>query len=157
MIKSGLIVGGVMLLLSLGVGLVSPLCSICVAVLAGLGAGYLANVYENPAFGSGAPARGAGAGAIAGAIAILGQIIAAVINSSQIDPALFTQMFGDQGLTDEQLQVYLTIGQYGGAFCIGLLNLALMAGLGALGGVLWRQRHNNQMNPPMTPPPAYPQ
>jgi hypothetical protein len=48
MVKSGLIVGAVMLLLALGTTLISPICSICVAVFAGLAAGYLANVFERP-------------------------------------------------------------------------------------------------------------
>lgn len=48
MLKSGLIVGVVMIVLAIGSTLISPLCAPCVALLAGLGAGYLACVFDRP-------------------------------------------------------------------------------------------------------------
>jgi hypothetical protein len=66
MLKSGLIVGAVMLVLSLGGSLITPLCVPCLALIVGIGAGYLAGTFDKP-LASGASAQvGAGAGAIAG-------------------------------------------------------------------------------------------
>lgn len=49
MVKSGLIVGGVMfLLVVLTAAGVSPLCALCVPLVTGLGAGYLTGVFEKP-------------------------------------------------------------------------------------------------------------
>ena len=79
MVKSGLIVGVIMLVLvAISAASVSPFCALCVPVLSGLVAGYLMGVFEKPAKAD-AMKRGAGAGAIAGAIAIVGSLIAAVI------------------------------------------------------------------------------
>jgi hypothetical protein len=154
MVRSGLIVGGIMLLLVLGASLLTPFCSVCLAIPAGLLAGYLANVFERPGAGAasmaGPVARGAIAGAIAGALAILGQFIGAVINASSIDPAVLSRVFGVDNLTQQSLWLFQLLG----AFCIGLLNLALMAGLGAAGALIWQQIQSRQAPPA---PPVYPQ
>ena len=150
MVKSGLIVGVVMLLLALGVSLISPFCSVCMAVLLGLGAGYLANVFDKPVDTQGVIARGAGAGAIAGALAIIGQVIAGLINSTLVSADVMNDLLGQNFLTQESLRLY----QLGGAFCIGLLNIALMAGMGAAGALIWKQFQGQNTTPV---PPAYPQ
>jgi MFS family permease len=152
MVKSGLIVGVVMLLLALGTALITPICSICIAVLAGLAAGYLANVFEKPQLPERIIGRGAGAGAIAGLVAIIGQIIGAVINATFVDSAALNEILESYGgtmtLTDETMWA----AQLGMAFCIGLFNVAIMAGLGAAGAMIWRQRQGNFQAPN---PPGY--
>jgi hypothetical protein len=147
MVKSGLIVGVVTLLVALGSTLISPICSVCVAVFAGLGAGYLANVFDKPRSPEGIIGRGAGAGAIAGAVAIIGQIIGAVINASTVDAQVINELFGEPIMTDQTLWV----AQLGAGVCIGLFNVAIMAGLGAAGALIWRQMRGNFIAP--NPPP----
>jgi len=82
MFKSGLIVGAVMFLFVLGLAaIISPFCALCVPLLTGLGAGYLAGVFDKPLDNREAAKRGAGAGAIAAGLAIFAQLIASVVNS----------------------------------------------------------------------------
>lgn len=152
MVKAGLIVGAAMLVGALALSLLSPLCTICGAIFAGLLAGYLANVFEKPVNAEGLIQRGAFAGAIAGAVAIVGQFIGAFINASSLDIATIEDMLGQPtGLTQESLWIF----QLGGALCIGLLNIGLMAGLGAAGALLWKQMKGNNL-PPSDLPPAPP-
>jgi hypothetical protein len=39
---------------------------------------------------------------------------------------------------------YYPFAVYGSAFCLGLLNILLMAGMGALGGYLWQQMNGRK-------------
>ncbi len=140
MLKSGLIVGGVSFLLAVLVGAIaSPLCGFCVGIVAGLGAGYLAGLFDKPAESSASTKAGAGAGAIAGIGGLIGLIIAGVINAIVVGPegaAQVLQSFGLQSTADPTTYYASAIGM---PCCIGLFNIALMAGLGALGGMLWYQ------------------
>lgn len=136
MLKSGLIVGAVLSLLVLfSASVVSPLCALCFPVFAGLGAGYLAGYFEKPA-PENALQRGALSGAISGGIAIFAQFVAALINAFVLQNPQFNpgQLFGGQAIDP----TVIWLAQLGGAACIGLLNVALMAGFGALGGLLWK-------------------
>ncbi len=152
MVKAGLIVGVGMLVGALALSLISPLCTICGAIFAGLLAGFLANVFEKPMTAQGVVQRGAIAGAIAGAVAIVGQFIGAFINASSVDIATIEELLGQStGLTQESLWIF----QLGGALCIGLLNIGLMAGLGAAGALLWKQSKGSNL-PPSDLPPAPP-
>lgn len=152
MVKAGLIVGAGMLVGAIALSLLSPFCTICGAIFAGLLAGYLANVFEKPVTADRIIQRGAFAGAIAGALAIVGQFIGAFINASNLDIATIEDILGQPtGLTQESLWIF----QLGGALCIGLLNVGLMAGLGAAGALLWKQMKGNNL-PPSDLPPAPP-
>lgn len=156
MVKAGLIVGAVMLLLSVGATLISPFCTICVAIFAGLGAGFLANVFEKPITAQGIIQRGAFAGAIAAGLAIVGQFIGAFINASTVNLADLEQMLGQPtGLTQDSLWII----QLGVALCTGLLNVGLMAGMGAAGALLWKQTKGSNLPPSDVPPtpPVYTQ
>ncbi len=134
MLKAGLIVGGVSLFLVLGVSsILSPLCAICVAIFAGLGAGYLAGMFERPYDSAASTKAGAGAGAVAGGLSIVGQLIASVINAISLQNSGFTEMLGLPA-TDTTT---LWVAQIGMALCMGLLNIAIMAGLGAAGSAIW--------------------
>jgi hypothetical protein len=139
MVKAGLILGAVMLVLGIGGSLITPICVPCLAMLAGVGAGYLAGVYEKPLTSGDGAKVGAIAGAIGGAGALLGQIIGGVINASVLDPQDVMNLLEQFGLPATADPRFYWLSQVGGGVCFGLLDLVLMAGLGALGGILWLQ------------------
>ncbi len=72
----------------------SPICSICVAIGLGLGAGYVAGVYDRPLSNDASLRAGLIAGALTGGLMIPGGIIAAVINAGSM------QSGGGQALTE---------------------------------------------------------
>ncbi len=129
---------------------ISPLCALCIPLLTGLAAGYLTGVFEkNPAV---TVQRGAYAGAIAGGVGILGQLVASVLNS------LVLQNPNNQALNDilgvpaaDPTTVWIV--QFATACCIGLVNVGLNAALGAGGGAIWNGTAGKSMPPPsdMTP------
>lgn len=139
MIKAGLILGAVMLVLGIGGSLISPICVPCLAVVAGIGAGYLACVFDKPLTSGGAAKAGAIAGTIGGAGALLGQIIGGILNSIWVDPQTIIDIMEQFELPAIYDPSIIRIAQIGGAVCLGLLNIVLMVGLGALGGILWQQ------------------
>ena len=135
MVKSGLIVGVVMFFLVLGAALISPLCALCIPLFAGLGAGYLAGVFDKPAMPNDMLKRGAGAGAIAGAIAIFAQIIAAVANVYILQNPQFNPGTAIIGKPIDLSTILM--GQAFAAICVGGLNVLLTAAFGAGGGAIW--------------------
>ena len=139
MVKAGLILGAVMLVLGIGGSLITPLCVPCIALAAGIGAGYLAGVYEKPATSGGTAKVGAIAGAIGGAGALLGQLIGGILNAVIVGPQGIADMARmlDIPVSTDPTAAY--IGFIGGGCCFGIIDIVLMAGLGALGGVLWYQ------------------
>ncbi len=154
MYKSGLIFGAVMLVAALVITLVFPYCVPCAALLVGLAAGYVAGVYGKPGDQSLATKSGAIAGAIGGIGVILGEMIGALINAISVGPERVIQLMQQLGLPGMQL----TTGQYWAAqiginLCLSLVSVALMAGLGALGGMLWWNGNKNKKVLPPTPLP----
>jgi len=145
MLKSGLILGVVALLLAIGAALLSPLCVPCLTLLLGLGAGYLAGAFDKPSEKRGSTKSGAIAGAIGGAGALIGQAVGAVINSQLVGPGGAIQLIRQLGiqLPSGATPADIATGYWGGVIgstcCLGLFDVALMAGLGALGGLLWWQ------------------
>lgn len=151
MVKAGLIAGGVMLVLGLGAAaILSPLCTPCLALFIGLGAGYLAGQFDKPYVQNEAFKKGAVAGAIAGGLGLLGQFGAGLINASVMTPEMLNRLFGSNMVTKETLW----LGQLGGAFCIGLFNVLLMAGLGVGGAAIWFSMNKDKQVSP--PPASYP-
>jgi hypothetical protein len=153
MIKSGLIIGVVTLLLVVvaAAGL-SPLCAPCVAIILGLAAGYLAGVFDKPISSGDSAKKGAIAGGIAGVLGMLGNIIAGLINAV---------VLGSMGMMDSFNQILglpssdpatVWIGQIIAALCIGIINLVLMAGIGAGGGAIWYQITGKKRIPSGTAP-----
>ncbi len=138
MVKSGLIVGGISVILNLGIALFFPACSICVGILMGLLVGYLAGVFDLPLTSGDCARSGVGAGGIAGAIGLLGNLIGGVINAAVLSPS-GNQMINDLLGLPPSDPATIWGGQLGVACCIGLVNVVLMMGLGAGGGVLWYQ------------------
>ncbi len=153
--KSGGILAVVAFLLTLGAAtLLSPLCGPCVVLFAGLAAGYVAGLFDKPALSDSAAKTGAGAGAVGGAGALVGHLLGAVVNTSLMGPEGAAQLLRSFGLDTRGVSpATFYIGAFGGGCCLGLLDVALMAGLGALGGTLWFQlTGKNQAAAP--PPPA---
>ena len=137
MYKAGGILAAVAAVLVTGLGAgVSPLCGPCLALFIGLGAGYLAGVFDKPAQTAAARA-GAIAGAVAGAGALVGHLLAAVINSFLVGPEGATALLRQLGVNTPVSPASFYGGQFGGGCCFGLLDIGLMAGLGALGAILW--------------------
>jgi hypothetical protein len=136
MVKSGLIFGVVALLVVAGATLASPLCTPCGILLIGLGAGYVGGVFDKPRDNGGSAKSGAGAGAIAGAIGLLGGLIGAVVNAYFLAPSGNAALARTLGVSPSSPEAVWG-GQLGLSCCIGLFNIAIAAGLGALGGLLW--------------------
>lgn len=142
MLKSGLIIGGLTLLLATLFSFLFPLCVPCLALALGAGAGYLAGQFEKPGETRQAVGMGAGAGAIASVGALIGHVVGGLVNAVIIGPEgsaqLLEQLGIDFGNTSGSPTAY-----YGGALavacCFSMLDLALMAGLGAVGGLWWYQ------------------
>lgn len=141
MLKSGLIVGAVTLVLGIGLTLISPYCVPCLAIFAGLGAGYLGGIFDKPLETGSSAKAGAGAGAIAGVGALGGHLIGALGNALIVGPegtAAFLRQLGlPADAVADPTMYYVTV--FGSGCCLGLFEIALMAGLGALGGLLWYQ------------------
>lgn len=154
MVKSGLIVGAVAFVLVLAGTIISPLCAPCAGILVGLAAGYLAGVFDKPAVSADCTKKGASAGAIAGAISILGSLIGAVINAAVLAPSGNAQINELLGLPPSD-PATIWGAQLGAACCLGLLNVALGAGLGAAGGALWYQITGKKQQPPSLDIPQY--
>ncbi len=143
MYKSGIIFGLLTGLVAAGATLISPLCSPCVVVFLGLGAGYVAGVFDHPAASNKAGSAGAISGAVAGIGALVGQAVGAAINSMLIGPQRAQQLYQTFGVPASAggpnfAQLYW-LGLVGGTICIGVMDILLMAGFGALGAYLWWQ------------------
>ncbi len=138
MLKSGLIVGAVSFFFGLGATILSPLCAPCVALFAGIIAGYLAGLFDKPGDQGVSAKVGASSGAVAGVGGLLGIMIGAVANVFLVGPEGANQVAQQLGLPGADPTSYY-ISAIGLPCCIALFNIALMAGLGALGGILWYQ------------------
>ncbi len=153
MLKSGIIFGVIGFVLVLLVSLGSPLCSVCITLFLGLGAGFVAGNYDRPLENAEALRMGGIAGALTGGLMIPGQLIAAVINANSISPAdlaAFSEMFGVPP-ADASLLMGVQILT---ACCLGIVNLVILAGAGAGGGAIWFSRNRGAGKPSDPIPPA---
>lgn len=146
MIKAGLLGTVLGFIYVMGITLISPFCTLCITPLLGLGIGYLASQFDKPSKLEASLGRGIIAGAMTGLGTLLGQMLATLVNGILVTnwtelPTLFKQ-FGLTQIPDtgEYWQTTLTAN----SFC-GLLNLAIIAGLGAVGGLIWFQRQNKKL------------
>ena len=147
MLKSGLIVGVLAFLVSVGVGLLIPLCVPCLALFFGVAAGYLAGVFDKPASNEGSARAGALAGVIGGIGAMLGQIVASAVRAFLISPAQAAQIANGLGLPTGSGSTFASsywAGMIGGTVCFSALDIVFMAALGALGGVIWWQMRGSK-------------
>jgi len=139
--KSGLITGGLALLFSFGAAFtISPLCVPCLAIIFGLLAGYLAGVFDRPGDQNRAVKMGALAGLIGGLGMLLGQIMAAAVNSLMIGPEGVARMLAQMGFfagSPAQIENVYWVGMALSTACLVIFDAALMSGFGTLGGLLW--------------------
>jgi len=146
MVRSGLILAAVALIFSASATLISPLCTPCLAIFMGFFAGYLAGIQDKPRDEAKAAKMGGGAGAIGGVGALLGQFIGAAINARMVGPEGAMDMLSQFNIPlDMDITIPYWAGVVSSAFCFGLLNILLMAGLGALGGYLWLQMNGRKI------------
>jgi len=141
MFKSGLILAVISFLLATGLTLLSPMCVPCAALFLGLGAGFLAGVFDKPAEGGKAVKIGAISGVLGGIGAIVGQIVGTGINALIMGPGGAARFLSQLGMeTGGQAGVAqgYWIGLFGGVICFGFLDIALMAGFGIIGALTWR-------------------
>ncbi len=144
MIKAGLLGAALGLIYMMSVTLVSPFCTVCLTPLLGVGVGYLAGWFDQPVRAETSWRHGLAAALITGVGAITGQMLAAFVNavlvthSDQLNVFLREVGFTDLVINDPVAYWQATITL--NLFC-GVFNLALLAGLGAAGGMLWFQRH----------------
>ncbi len=141
MFKSGVIFAAVSLLLATGSTLLSPMCVPCLALFLGLGAGFLAGVFDKPADGGKSAKTGAVAGAIGGIGAIVGQMIGAGLNALLVGPEGAARLMEQWGLEvgrQAGVETGYWAGVIGSALCFSVLDIALMAGFGALGCMAWQ-------------------
>lgn len=149
MYKSGAILGMATLVIVLGIALLSPLCTPCAVICLGLGAGYLAGWFDKPPNKGTSAKAGTIAGSIGSAGALLGIAAGSVLNALLMDMgtvAASAELFGleiNQATYASEYQA--GIACY--AVCLGILNIALMAGLGAVGGLLWWQTTGKSTSP----------
>ncbi len=144
MIRAGFIGGIVGFIYIMSLTLLSPFCTLCITPFLGIGVGYIAGYFDKPLKVETSLGRGTIAGSIAGLGVAVGQMAAAVVNgilvtNSEQLPALMKEIGLSEFIisnSDEYWQATLTVN----SFC-GIFNLALIVGLGALGSVLWFQRH----------------
>ena len=139
--KSGLIVGGIAFLFSVGAAIIiSPICVPCLALLFGLLAGYMASVFDKPGEQSRSIKAGALAGLVGGIGMLLGQIFGAVLNSVLVGPEGTARMLAQMGFPaggPAQIAEFYWIVMVLSTACLVVFDAALMSGFGALGGLLW--------------------
>ncbi len=140
--KSALLVGGIAFVFSLVITLLSPFFLPCITPLLGIVAGYIAGVFEPFFTKKDAIKLATKAGALAGIGMLVGQIFGAIINGLLVGPEGVVVLLNGLGMpvsSPEQMEnLYWTTLTLSTA-CISLFNIALWAGVGALGGLLWWQ------------------
>ena len=145
MIKAGLLGSIVGFIYVMSLTLLSPFCTLCFTPLWGVGVGYVAGWFDKPASMESVVGRGIAAGLMTGLGVVLGQMLAALVNgilvtNSKQLPLLMKEIGLSEFIVtnpNDYWQATLTVN----SFC-GIFNFALLAGLGALGGMLWfRQTH----------------
>ena len=142
MFKSGLIFGLIAFILAAGITLLFPLCVPCAAIFLGLAAGGLAGVFDKP-LNTGASAKGGAlAGVMGGIGAVLGQMVGSGVNAMIVGPEAAQQFMRQFGLvvpSSGNFDSAYYFSLFGSACCLGLFDVLIMAGLGAVGGLLWWQ------------------
>ena len=74
--------------------------------------------------------------------AVLGQMVGSGVNAMIVGPEAaqqFMRQFGMAVPTSGNFNATYYFGVFGSACCVGLFDVLIMAGLGAVGGLLWWQ------------------
>jgi hypothetical protein len=127
--------------------LLSPFCTLCLTPLLGIGVGYLSGWLDTPTEAKRSLLRGGIAGGVSGIAAVAGQMLATVVfgilvtNSERLPNLARESGLSEFFITDpnEYWEATLLFGTFCSAF-----NLLIIAGLGAVGGLIWfqqRQKH----------------
>lgn len=146
MIKAGLVGATAGFIYMMSLTLVSPFCTFCFTPVLGVGVGYLASRFDKPPELKKSLLVGGSAGVITGLAALLGQMLATVVNGILVTHweqlPLYIKQLGltDLPAPDEYWQTMLVVN----SFC-SLLNLAAIAALGVLGSLIWFQRHKEKV------------
>jgi glycerol uptake facilitator-like aquaporin len=162
MVKSGLIFGAISVILILASAtLLTPLCAPCLGLFLGILAGYAAGIFDKPTSSREAIRKGGIAGVITGSLALVGSLLASIINGAIINPSSLEAFYRNLGINNLPIDpTTIWIGQIAGGCCIGLFNVFWMGILGVAGGALWFQisgkNQPGSMLPPQDPtPPDY--
>lgn len=83
--------------------------------------------------------------------ALIGGVLGGVGNAIIVGPAKTAAILRQFGLTSDSTSASYYLGVLGAPCCIGLFDVALMAGLGALGGLLWYQISGKKATTPQPP------
>lgn len=151
-VKMGLAVGAVGLALNACVAALIGFCGPVVSLVAGAVAGYLAVQQEKPMTKGEGSKIGAIAGAIAGGLVIIGQVIGGVgaLAFLQYSGVQFGIGTVPQPSSDPSVQAIYYLTGMGTAFCFGLVGALLAAGAGAgTGYMATREQPAMPLNPPM--------
>jgi hypothetical protein len=146
MIKAGLAGAVIGFIYVMSLTLISPLCTVCFTPVLGLGIGYLAGRLAQPPKIEAGLAAGLVAGGITGVSAMLGQMLATVVNGILVTHWDQLPFF----MTELGLPQISNIGEYWQAtlaanVLCGLLNLGAVIGLSGLGSVIWYQRRHHKL------------
>ncbi len=146
--KAGLIGAAVGLVLGIaGTLIMPPLCNPCAVILLTIGFGVLGARWEGAPTQQDSVATGAKTGAIAAAGSLLGEIVGAVLNGLIIGPEGAARLARQFGLPAAMDPTVYWVTNLGGNCLCGLINIALGAGFGALGGLIWHQARGRQAEP----------
>ena len=127
----------------------SQVCVPCLALVGGAAAGFLANRGARPANAGEGARRGARAGAVAGVWALLGHVVGGLLGAARLGPAgaaaqmaELLEMMGQPPLPSnlDPTTFYLSAGVT--SLCFGVFEVALMAAVGALAGMIAYQMSN---------------
>jgi len=147
MLKAGVIGAVASFIYVTSLTLLSPFCTLCFTPLLGIGVGYLAGQFDRPPKAETSLYRGAMAGGITGVVTAISQMLASVVNAilvtnSEELPKLM-QEFGFSELVITETREYWQVTLSVNALC-GVFNLFVIAGLAALGGLIWFQRQQRE-------------
>jgi hypothetical protein len=132
-------------------------CTPCIAAFAGAGAGWLAAYWTGSKDQNAAVRAGAAAGALSGLGALVGQLVGAILSARMITPEMisdayemvtqFYQSLGPEGFEIPSTEFVTRAAIFTQAGC-GVVNIGIMAGLGALAGLLYFRYRSSRNLPP---------
>ena len=145
-VKVGLIVGAIGAVLNICVAGFVGICGPVVLLLAGAVAGFFAAQQEKLETKAEAAHAGATAGAIAGGLIILGQVIGGVGALAYMQASGTQLPFGIIPSESDAGSAQLILSGAGSAFCFSIFGILLAAGAGA-GAVILEQLGKLPLNP----------
>ena len=124
-IRVGLIAGGIGLVLTACIGAIMGICGPVVSLVAGALAGYFAAKQEAPASQGEGGKVGATAGAIAGGLGVIGQIIGGILALTILPPLM--ESLGNYSFSGASGEASYWIGGATTALCFGVVGVILAA------------------------------